>query len=203
MKKVLFGIMALSMAAFAANPAPTPGENGVETASVPVKVIAEIITAPTGLTITDEAGTVIDELLIDHGRIVQGKATSDSVAYKLFKVQRFTNGAPAKIGAGTLNVKLEGTTPGEATLAKNGISADSKLTSTLSLTGGATQVSSTEYNHTLGDGDTEHVGRVTSTIAKGATDVAGSLLNGGLQPGVHHNSRQNTLTVVYTPTPTP
>lgn len=195
MKKVLFGIIALSMAAFAANPADpaTP-----DTASVPVKVIAEIITAPTGLTITDEAGTVLDELLIDHGRIVQGAATSDSVAYKLFKVQRFTNGASDVFGstAGTLNVKLDDPT---TTLNKNGTAGGSTLTSTLSLTGGATQKSSIEYDHSTLATDKEHVGRVTSTIAKGTTTTAGSLLSTALQTGIHHNSRERTLTVVYTP----
>ena len=48
MKKVLFGIMALSVAAFAANPG-TPGE-----ASVPVQVKAEVKAATDGLVITDE-----------------------------------------------------------------------------------------------------------------------------------------------------
>ena len=205
MKKVLFGIMALSMAAFAAN----PGTGDPETASVPVKVMAEIINAPVGLTITDEAGTVLDELVIDHGRIVKGAATSDSVAYKLFKVQRFdgTTSETQPIGAGTLTVELDEKMAtdkkGKATLAKNGdTNHASKLTSTLALTGGATQESSTKYVHNLTGADTEaHVGRVTSTIAKGAaTDTEGSLLNSELRPGVHHNSRQNTLTVVYTPT---
>ena len=189
MKKVLFGIMALSMAAFAAN----PGTGNPETASVPVKVIAEIITAPTGLTITDEAGTVIDELLLDHGRIVKGAATSDSVAYKLFKVQRFDGTAPVAIGAGELNVKLDGST---TTLKKNGTSTDSTLPSTLTLTGGATQVSSTEYSHTTSGTDTEHVGRVTSTIAQAQLDGTD---NTTLQTGIHHNSRERTLTVVYMP----
>ena len=193
MKKVLFGIIALSMAAFAANPAPTPGEDRVETASVPVKVIAEIITAPTGLTITDEAGTVIDELLLDHGRIVKGAATSDSVAYKLFKVQRFDTTGPVAIGAGTLNVKVDKPT---TTLKKNGTSTTSILPSTLALSGGATQVSSTEYNHTTSATDTEHVGRVTSTIAQAQLD---GTANTTLETGIHHNSRERTLTVVYTP----
>ena len=98
MKKVLFGIMALSMAAFAANPGVIDPTTSTETASVPVKVMAEIITAPTGLTITDEAGTVLDELVIDHGRIVKDAATSDSVAYKLFKVQRFDGTKSVAIG---------------------------------------------------------------------------------------------------------
>lgn len=197
MKKVLFGIMALSMAAFAANPGvvenDTSGNLIKETASVPVKVIAEIITAPTGLTITDEAGTVIDELLLDHGRIVKGAATSDSVAYKLFKVQRFDGTSATKIGAGTLNVKLDEAT---TTLAKNGTSTASTLTSALTLTGGATQVSSKEYTHTTGADDTEHVGRVTSTIAQAQLDGTD---NKTLETGIHHNSRERTLTVVYTP----
>ncbi|MHA5067253.1 hypothetical protein [Cetobacterium somerae] len=181
MKKVLFGIIALSMTAFAVN----PGTDS--TASVPVKVIAEIITAPTGLTITDEAGTVLDELVLDHGRIVKGNATGDSSVYKIFKVQRFdgTN-TPAVIGAGTLAVSLDGTT---TTLAKNGdASSESQLTSTLSLRGGQSYEESTDASAT------EHVSRVFSTIAKT------ELLNDKLETGIHHNSRERTLTVVYTPT---
>ncbi|MGL6118923.1 MAG: hypothetical protein ACRC0V_00295, partial [Fusobacteriaceae bacterium] len=93
------------MAAFAAN----PGVGIPETASVPVKVMAEIITAPTGLVITDEAGTVLDELLLDHGRMIKGAATSDSVAYKLFKVQKYADtGLPIPFAAGSLNVNLDG-----------------------------------------------------------------------------------------------
>lgn len=193
MKKVLFGILALSMTAFAANP-------GVDnTASVPVKVIAEIITAPTGLTITDEAGTVLDELLLDHGRIIKGAATSDSVAYKLFKVQRFVDGVSSEIGAGTLNVKLTETgTETEtavATLKKNGTltEVNQKLTSALSLSGGSTGGTATSYTQATTKDDTEHVGRVTSVISQS------QLANDDLETGIFHNARANTLTVVYTP----
>ncbi|MGL4672234.1 hypothetical protein [Cetobacterium sp.] len=195
MKKVLFGILALSMTAFAANP-------GVDnTASVPVKVIAEIITAPTGLTITDEAGTVLDELLLDHGRIIKGAATSDSVAYKLFKVQRFVDGSSAAFGIanGTLEVKLTETgaetETAVATLKKNGtlIGTNQTLTSALSLSGGSTGGTATSYTQATTKDDTEHVGRVTSVISQS------QLVNGALETGIFHNARANTLTVVYTP----
>ena len=204
MKKVLFGIMALSMAAFAANPAPTPGENGVETASVPVKVMAEIINAPVGLTITDEAGTVLDELVIDHGRIVAKNAGDDSVVFKIFKVKKFgQNNTAVAIGGAGDNLKVTigdatGTklTAGtKATLKLNGdAEATSTLASTLTVTGGNSPKDGQEYDHTLGATDLEHVGRVTSRITRD------EFYDANLKPGVHHNSRQNTLTVVYTPT---
>ncbi len=209
MKKVLFGIMALSVAAFAANPGGTADGGTVsstnpETASVPVKVIAEIITAPTGLTITDEAGTVLDELVIDHGRIVANNAGDDSVAFKIFKVKRFEqNNTAVAIGGAGDNLKVAigdatGTklTAGtKATLKLNGdAKATSTLASTLTVTGGNSPVDGQEYNHILAATDLEHVGRVTSRIARD------EFYDANLKPGVHHNSRQNTLTVVYTPT---
>lgn len=201
MKKVLFGIMALSVAAFAVNPGGGDG-TGAETASVPVKVMAEIVNAPVGLTITDEAGTVLDELLIDHGRIVKENAGDDSVAFKIFKVKRFEQGSNtaveiANADGANLNVIIgdeTGAKSEDATLNLNGdTAATSKLASTLTLTGGNTPKDGQEYDHVLGAADLEHVGRVTSRIARD------QFYEATLNPGVHHNSRQNTLTVVYTP----
>lgn len=205
MKKVLFGIMALSVAAFAVNPGVT-NPDGTETASVPVKVMAEIVNAPVGLTITDEAGTVLDELLIDHGRIVANNAGDDSVAFKIFKVKRFEQGNNTAVvianqDGANLNVTIGNATgqkPIGGTLANlnlngNPLATTSKLISTLTVTGGNKPVDGQEYNHTLGVADLEHVGRVTSTIARK------EFYENNLVPGVHHNSRENTLTVVYTP----
>ena len=82
------------------------------------------------------------------------------------------------------------------TLAKNGTSTTSTLASTLALSGGATQVSSTEYNHWTSGTDTEHVGRVTSTIAKSQLlTTAGN--NTSLETGIHHNSRERELIVTF------
>ena len=179
MKKVLFGIMALSMAAFGAT-ATNPGTG--ETASVPVTVIAELIKAPTGLTITDEAGTVLDELVIDHGRMVIGKATDDSVAFKFFKVQRFDeNGANSNLitdGQNNLYVSLNKTVTtltNTSDISQNPAS----LSSTLSLAGGANPIESKSYDHAVATGDKVHTGRVISRIAKD------SLNNGKV--GIHHN----------------
>lgn len=203
MKKVLFGIMALSVAAFAVNPGGGDGTAN-ETASVPVKVMAEIVNAPVGLTITDEAGTVLDELLIDHGRIVKENAGDDSVAFKIFKVKRFEQGsntavAIANAAGAKLNVIIgneAGTKSEDATLNLDGDAvATSKLASTLTVTGGNSPVDGQEYDHVLGAADLEHVGRVTSRIARDQFYAT------TLEPGVHHNSRKNTLTVVYTPAP--
>lgn len=206
MKKVLFGIMALSMAAFAVNPG-VVNKDGTETASVPVEVRAEIIKAPVGLTITDEAGTVLDKLLIDHGRIVADNAGDDSVAFKIFKVKRFEQGNNTAVEIANkdgANLKVTigdatGTKNKVATLALNGDTTNdtaSKLASTLTVTGGNKPVDGQEYDHVLGANDLEHIGRVTSTIAR---DQLYTTTNANLTQGSHHNSRENTLTVVYTP----
>lgn len=201
MKKVLFGIMALSVAAFALNPGVT-NPDGTETASVPVKVIAEIIKAPTGLTITDEAGTVLDELLIDHGRIVADTAGDDSVAFKIFKVKRFdsTTGAIDILDPiNTDGAKLKASLDNAATiLALNGDPTVSKLESTLTLTGGTNPIDGISYDHIVAEGEKEHVGRVTSRIARSEL-YADTNAGGSLETGIHHNSRERTLTVVYTP----
>lgn len=193
MKKVLFGILALSIGAFAANPGTVDSNTGVETTSVPVKVIAEIISAPTGLVITDEAGRVLDELLIDHGRMIKGQATSDSTAYSLFKVQRFVEGESKEIvdqethTNGTLKVAIDKL---GATLGYNGdVNNSKKLASNLTLSG-ANSSDNKSYTNTLTT-EKEHVGRITSTIAQADINAASA--------GVYHNARTNTLTVTYTP----
>lgn len=208
MKKVLFGILALSIGAFAANPG-NVASNGVETSSVPVKVIAEIISAPEGLTITDEAGTVLSELLIDHGRMIKGQQSEDSVAFKSFKVKRFANGAEAALDSssgldasnkpkkGKLTVALDNNA---TILKKDGKSdATSKLNSKLSFAGvDAATDGSSSYTVNLDGGGTtglkEHRGRVTSTIPQTDINATTTLA------GYHHNSSERTLTVTYTPT---
>lgn len=196
MKKILFGIMALSlsMAAF--------GAANASTTSVPVMVQCNVIAAPTGLVITDEAGQVLTELNIDHGNIVRptvGTAPIDPTAYKIFKVQRYDNGAPIAIGStddSSLKVSLKGGTgagSNETALKKDGTSATNPLTSTLKLEGGAKpDANNTSYTETIGKTSTVHTGKVTSTIAKaGITSTTAT--------GLYNNARVNTLEVVYTP----
>ncbi len=196
MKKVLFGIMALSVAAFAVN----PGTGTPETASVPVEVRAEIVKAPTGLTITDEAGTVLDKLLIDHGRIVINTASDDSVIPKKFKVRRFDsdNGAVDILNGTDSGAKLVVSLSKATTnLNLNGApDAASKLNSTLTLTGGTNSIDSTHYEHIVVAGEDEHIGTVTSTIPRANLYESS---NKGLAKGIHHNSRDTELKVVYTP----
>lgn len=184
MKKVLFGIMALSMAAFAATT--NPGASGND-ATVPVLVTAEIITAPVGLVITDEAGTVLNELEIKHDPIIKGKATDDGKKTKGFFVRRVdetgtdlalvpTTGIGSDSTA--LSVKLDIATTTLTHLTESG----STLNSTLSLSGGSNPISSTEYEHVLTVAtDKKHYGEVTSTIPM--NDLNASTL----KPGVHNN----------------
>ena len=77
MKKVLFGIFAVSMVAFAAN----PGVNDVT--SVPVRVKAELVIPAGGLTITDESGVALQELEINHGQLAIKGVSGDSAAFKI------------------------------------------------------------------------------------------------------------------------
>lgn len=162
MKKVLFGIIALSMAAFAVNPGDK--ENG---ASVPVRVIAEVVKPANALIITDEAGTILDELLLDH-KIVGGSKTADSVIAKNFKVKVTTDeGIVDKINNDNVTIALNKTT---TTLTKVGEtpSDNNTIKSTLRLVNGpGTTTGDTTYTAPLKEG--EHLGTITSTIA--ATSV--------------------------------
>ena len=199
MKKVLFGIMALSMTAFTAT---NPGDktNG---ASVPVRVIAEVVKPADSLVITDEAGTILDELLLDHKIVAGTSNSSDSVVTKNFKV-KVTNadGAVDINNKGNVTIALDQTT---TTLTKVGSAAipANQITSNLRLvngTGGDTNapnigVDSYKYEALLSGG--EHLGTITSTIAaRSVPTTAGS--------GAYDNKvtgTMPTLTVTYTATP--
>ncbi|WP_293721429.1 hypothetical protein [uncultured Cetobacterium sp.] len=198
MKKIIIGIMALSTLSLAANPAPGTALES-QTASVPVRVIAELIPAPYGLTITDEAGTVLDELILDHGRMVLGQATGDSTVFKPFKVKRFSTAGTAVVIANKVGAKLKvslkanttDTTPTTSTTLKlNGTStvATEQLTSNLSLLGSTTGT----YEQTLQGSETELIGRVTSKISQATLAAA-------TKAGIYHNGGQHILEVVYTP----
>lgn len=179
MKKVLFGIMALSMAAFAAN----PGEltSGAGTASVPVKVLAEVIAPTDALVITDEAGNILaDGIVLDHGLRTQTDGNHTTAPFR-FKVKRITDGTSgyAPIN-GTLTVALDDvdstTNNQEVHLGKIGgdpnVTGD-KLVSTLALANGGTLSGLTNvttlngkhgYQATMSDTQAEHTGEITSTV---------------------------------------
>ncbi|MBC2854527.1 hypothetical protein [Cetobacterium sp. 2G large] len=193
MKKVLFGIIALSMAAFAANPGDK--ENG---ASVPVRVIAEVVKPANALVITDEAGTILDELLLDH-KIVGGSDKGDSVIAKNFKVKvTGTDGAVDTKNNGNVTIALNKTT---TTLTKVGSAAipANQITSNLRLVNGTGDtnapnigVDSYEYKAPLSGG--EHLGTITSTIAAGSVPTtAGS----GAYDNKVSTDAMPTLTVTY------
>lgn len=188
MKKVLFGIMALSVATFAANPGDITSET--PSASVPVRVIAEVVKPANALVITDEAGTILDELLLDH-KIVGGGATgdpTDSVIAKNFKVKvTGDDGAVATNKAGSIAIALNKTT---TTLTKVG--GAKTISSTLRLVNGVSDVDSNNYTATLSSG--EHLGTITSTIAAESVPV---------EAGAYDNKvtgNMPTLTVTYTAT---
>lgn len=171
MKKVLFGIMALSMTAFAAT---NPGDNIVEnsgTASVPVKVLAEVIAPTDALVITDEAGNIIgaEGIVLDHGIRTQADGKHETAPFR-FKVKRITGAAYASID-GTLTVAIkkgelaaDATVEGQPiTLGKVGGGVADKLTSNLKLENGTTANSVHGYTVAMGAA-TEHTGEITSTV---------------------------------------
>ena len=91
MKKVLLGLFALSAMAMAAS---NPGMGQTEAQSnhnkaevgVPMEVRVEILPAEKRLVLVDENNKLIDKLIFDHGKLVKGKAVSDSVIEKTVKV---------------------------------------------------------------------------------------------------------------------
>ena len=176
MKKVLFGIMALSMAAFAAN----PGEltSGAGTASVPVKVLAEVIAPTDALVITDEAGNILaDGIVLDHGLRTQIDAEHTTAPFR-FKVKRMKTDESTGVTTfdginGKLTVALDDvdspTNNQEVHLGRVGGAAANKLVSTLTLANGGTLTGSTltgkhGYEATMGTNDKEHTGEITSTV---------------------------------------
>ena len=91
MKKVLLGLFALSAMAMAAS---NPGMGQTEAQSnnnkaevgVPMEVRVEILPEEKRLVLVDENNKLIDKLIFDHGKLVKGKAVSDSVIEKTVKV---------------------------------------------------------------------------------------------------------------------
>lgn len=199
MKKVLFGIMAFSMAAFAANP------GSATEASVPVEVRAEVVAADNALVITDEVGNVLaDGIILDHGTRAQGD-TNHTVS-KTFKVKR-VNGNPSNaIAQGTdsiLTVTLEdmdNSTTRQVNLGRSGggaVDPKDKLVSALTLDGGnETDVSGKHgYKADMGTTATEHTGAISSTITVAANQNPGTY-NSKIDPFTSGNNRTATLKVV-------
>lgn len=203
MKKVLFGIMALSMTAFAANLGDITGDEGSETgsASIPVRVIAEVLKPANALVITDEAGTILDELLLDH-KIVGGSAIGDSVIPKNFKVKvtdgdgtvANITGTSGESGTHQVRINLSATT---TTLTRVGTAGGegNEITSTLRLVNGVDDVASNEYIAPLKAG--EHLGTITSTIAAGSVPTAAGAYDNKSTSGMP------TLSVTYAASGTP
>ena len=85
MRNIFFNFLALSSLALAANPSPDVNSP----ATVPVRVQCTVVVPKVGLTITDETGVAIQELLIDHQNLGKGLRVKDSIAYKDFRVVRY------------------------------------------------------------------------------------------------------------------
>lgn len=176
MKKIILGVVALSVVSFAV------AKEG-ETASVPVTVKAVITEAPSGLAIVDEVTGQVDQVVIDHGTIKRGTLSDDSpsIQTKAFRVVRVNeNGTGlAPLGATQLSVGLSAA---KTTLTKIGSTTGGDvLTSNLELhhkTG--TLATKAGTNPATGDGnyytvalkgdETEHRGEIRSMIS--STDDA-------------------------------
>ncbi|MGL5964457.1 MAG: hypothetical protein ACRCZ2_08715 [Fusobacteriaceae bacterium] len=170
MKKILFGLIALSSISFAANP-------GTEaTASVPVEVKAEILAQSASLQITDISGNLLNKIVLDHGQITKGLNNNDSIISQDFKVvKQDGSGELAEWADGD---KMEISIDSPTTTLKNGAN---ELESSLSLV--------TDTNLTVGA--TEHKGTISSEIL--GTNISSAVV------GSYNNSSERTLTVVYTP----
>lgn len=187
MKKVLFGIMALSMAAFAVNPGDK--ENG---ASVPVRVIAEVVKPAAALIITDEAGTILDELLLDHKVVTGISNSSDSVIAKNFKVRVTTDaGIIDQTDSGNVTIKLDKTTTILTKVGTDqGVTGKDTITSVLRLVNGVSAKDSNQYTAPLSKG--EHLGTITSTIAAGSVPTTAGAYDNKV------TGNMPTLSVTYT-----
>lgn len=169
MKKVLFGIMALSMATFAANPGELTG--GAGEASVPVRVIAEVIVPTDALVITDAAGNILtDGILLDHEVRTRGEV--NHIASQDFKVKRLSLDPNAVLGSSsntklTVSLSKYTTTLGLIGGAQPG--ALSTISSALELAGGGLA----GYEVPLTDTTKEHTGNVSSTISIAANQASG------------------------------
>lgn len=176
MKKVLFGIMALSMATFAAT---NPGEmtgTGTEkagTASVPVKVLAEVIAVTDAIVITDEAGNIIgaEGIVLDHGTRTKtdGEHTTAPFRFKVKRMSETEANAPID-GKLTVTIAAPGTaktTHHPINLGKigGGTTNGEQLESHLKLENASSTLVGGKhgYEATMGAA-TEHTGEITSTV---------------------------------------
>ena len=183
MKKVLFGIMALSAVSFAANP------GSATEASVPVEVKAQVLAANNALVITDEAGNLLgDGIILDHGIRAQGD-TNHTVS-KVFKVKRVNgtstgeppiqNNAVGQTGKTTLTVTLEDTDGGQQTVnlgrTGGGVTPNDRIVSTLTLPSGVASVIPSKYGYKadMGTTATEHTSSISATIPVASTQNPGS-----------------------------
>lgn len=201
MKKTLLGLMTLSTIGFANSNPGTP-----TAASVPVLVKAEIVEPSDSLQITDLAGQLLPQIVLDHGRIVKGSTTNSSVAYQDFKVIKGdgNNGLADLGGTGAkLAVAIDKVTTD--LLNKTTVAETNKLTSNLSLLGGkaeataSTGITGAAHGYVINEiaaGMTEHRGRISSEITPAQLNGDNSVV------GTHDNGSDTTLYVLYTPVTT-
>ena len=187
MKKVIFGLLALSTVGFA---------NMSSTNNIPVKVKAEIVAGESSLIIADENGNnfIGDKIVLDHGRIQKGYA-NDSIVTQKFSVQLKPAYADPANSAVTMNGKLEvSLNDSTATLAK--ANSTSKLISNLSVATEDSAADRTDMGYDVKLSSNIHVGEIKSVIDKAHFVATNSLV----EAGAHANGdSENRLTVTFTP----
>lgn len=81
MKKLLFGVMALSALSFGANPGDTvpTTQNGTGSASVPMEVRVTVLPKGSNLILVDQNNILINKLIFEHGSMIAGLSAESKV----------------------------------------------------------------------------------------------------------------------------
>lgn len=110
MKRVLFGLLAVTAVAFGANPGgsvpTTTGSSG--SAGVPLEVRVTVLPKGPQLVLVDENNVLIQKLSFDHGNMVAGLST-ESTLEKEVRLMRADGAAFATNNSDTYKAKFEAT----------------------------------------------------------------------------------------------
>lgn len=110
MKKVLFGLLAVTAVAFGANPGDSVPTSSSDAGSVGVPLEVRVTVLPKGpqLVLVDENNVLIKKLSFDHGNMVAG-LSSESVIEKEVRLMRADGKAFADNSTDTYKAKFEAT----------------------------------------------------------------------------------------------
>ncbi len=108
MKKLLFGVIALSALSFGANPGDTvpTTQNGTGSASVPMEVRVTVLPKGSNLILVDQNNILINKLIFEHGSMIAG-LSAESKVEKEVRLMRADGKAFATNGTDTYKAKFE------------------------------------------------------------------------------------------------